>query len=52
MSWSNAEARANLPALLRSLEEGPQVITVRGREVAAVVDIADRSRPAARGGPR
>jgi prevent-host-death family protein len=41
MSWSSADARARLPTLLKSLDDGPQVITVRGREVAAVVDIEE-----------
>lgn len=39
MSWSSADARANLPKLLGSLAQGPQVITTRGRPVAAVIGI-------------
>lgn len=37
MRWTTAEARQNLSQLLRAASEEPQIITNRGRPVAAVI---------------
>lgn len=43
--WALQDARANLNEMIdRSIEEGPQTITRRGRESAVVLSIADFKR--------
>lgn len=37
MKWTTAKARQNLSQLLRAASEEPQIITNRGRPVAAVI---------------
>lgn len=39
MSWQVQEAKQRLSELLRAAEDGPQVITRHGEDVAVVVDI-------------
>ena len=49
MTWTLAEAKNQLPQVVRrAVEDGPQTISVRGRETAVVVakDEYDRLNPA------
>ncbi len=50
MTWTLAEAKDQLSQVVRrAVDEGPQTISVRGRETAVVIGKAeyDRLRPAA-----
>lgn len=50
-TWSVAGAKASLSELLdRAINEGPQAITRRGREVAVVVSIEEWRRKTTRSG--
>ena len=40
MTWQVQEAKQRLSELLRAAEDGPQVISRHGQDVAVVVDIA------------
>lgn len=50
-AWSVAEAKARLSELLdRAVNDGPQAITRRGREIAVVVDADEWHRKSSRSG--
>jgi prevent-host-death family protein len=50
-TWSVAEAKARLSELLdHALNDGPQAITRRGREIAVVVSTEEWHRKASRSG--
>ena len=50
-SWSVAEAKARLSELLdHALNDGPQAITRRGREIAVVVSTEEWQRKTSRSG--
>ncbi len=42
--WALQEAKANLSALVRHTAEGPQRITVRGKDTAVVISASDFER--------
>jgi prevent-host-death family protein len=45
MSWQLQEAKQRFSELIRSVEErGPQIVTRRGEEIAAVIEIAEYRR--------
>jgi prevent-host-death family protein len=49
-SWSIAEAKAKLSALVEQTKDGPQTVTKNGRPVAVVVSAEEWERQTARKG--